>query len=186
MTIHTRFRGALTDHPAAEGLKSEIGGLVINAGAVELLVDLMIATIRQPPPDMAALRKMKYADRVKMLLDLAAKRPVSKALQKRLANAIDQAAEIMQVRNKIAHGALGLIFRGEADRGDLVGVGVLDLKGSKSLIVPAYTRPQIAAAQNAAEKVARTLEGLYGAIKTEIERDAAAPPSPPPPSPRGR
>ena len=177
MHFDSVFRGSLTDHPRAELMKAEIGGLIINAGGIELMIDLMIVAVSLTPPDVAELRKHTYAQRVKRLQQLAADRQIPKALQKRLANAIDRAKEVMEMRNKMAHGCLGLVFRGEADQGQLIGIGVLDLKGTKGRIAPAYTLEQIGAAQNAAQKACVALEAIYQDIKASIAAVSALPAS---------
>lgn len=45
MTIQNAYRGSLTNARGGEVFKTEVGGLVINAGGIELLVDLMILTL---------------------------------------------------------------------------------------------------------------------------------------------
>src|SRR5688500_13451758 len=70
MTIQNAYRGSLTNARGGEIFKTEVGGLALHAGGIELLVDLMSLTL-DPGRAIATLRGKKYSARAKILKDLA-------------------------------------------------------------------------------------------------------------------
>jgi hypothetical protein len=161
MTIQNAYRGSLTNARGGEVFKTEVGGLVINAGGIELLVDLMIMTL-DPGRAIETLRGKKYSARAKILKDLAIAHDLADSLSSSLLDAVDRAGEVMQVRNIIAHGPVAFVF--EKGREGPTGVGVLNLKGTRGSTTQSISVEGLRLAVDESQRIASTLDGLLQQI----------------------
>jgi hypothetical protein len=131
MHLGKMFRGIVSNDPRVVPLQMRIGAVVLNAGAVEQLVDTLAEALRGSPVHIAKARRQPFSQRLEALRRLVATSDLDPTIQAQLLEVLDQAGPPMEDRNAIAHGPLSMIFRkhdGGAER--FVGIAVIDFGGT--------------------------------------------------------
>ncbi|WP_129642690.1 hypothetical protein [Peristeroidobacter agariperforans] len=169
-TIRDALRGFVTNAEGMHDYQCEIGSIIINGGAIELLIDVMIQELMPEGerPPIEELRDGMFARRRSKLVQLVGKSALSSGLKSELTTALEKAEAIMRVRNIIAHGPMVVVYEGEPEAGKPKGLAFLMLKDSKNMMTPYADIEGLRRTTANVYDVARELEALLSKMTEEM------------------
>lgn len=161
------FKGYETDRAGTGQIRYEIGGVVINAGAIELTLDLLICSLDPNQPEWDKLRRKPFIHRKQAAVQLVEKAPIPSELRGKLLSTLEHAEAAMKLRNNIAHGPVSLVTDEKSSK--VKGIAIIEVRGGSVDRKPTADVDGLARAVNILHKVASDFGDAYEELASALK-----------------
>jgi len=137
-----------------------VGKLILNFGGLELETLLWLVQFSEAPDRVSEYSKMRFALRVKAIMNFAEARAYSDDWRVRSLEFWHEALAQAKIRNRIAHSPLTFWWDKEVEDGEPDFIGVIDLQGGKPSENPLISKSELDQAINSIVSLQSRLETL--------------------------
>lgn len=126
------YAGLLLNQPEALPFVEQIGRLIVNCGAIELLSILWLSELATDQTLVDVAIELPFRRRVELVIELIPRTGLAPDVQAEAVDAWQAAIKHAETRNVIAHGPLAFGWHGEPDSRPADYIGVPSLRHLKS------------------------------------------------------